>query len=144
MNLFNVFYLPIFPSLTSHLPLRLSNLNMSSSSSPGHRVVVYYQTQYNGKKYVSPTPLISVATHLIIAAFHLNDGKDDNSPKTVTVNNVSPDDSTLTQMWIDVAHMQESGVKVMCMLGGASDGSFQHLDRDFDDYYAPLKSCITQ
>jgi len=50
----------------------------------------------------------------------------------------------LTQMWIDVARMQGSGVKVMCMLGGASDGSFQHLDSDFDDYYAPLKSCIAK
>jgi hypothetical protein len=108
--------------------------------SPSRRVVVYYQTQYNGGKYISPTPLISVATHLIIAAFHLNDG----SPKTVTVNDVTPDDSSLTQMWIDVARMQGSGVKVMCMLGGASDGSFQHLDNDFNDFYAPLKLCITK
>ena len=113
-------------------------------SSPAQRVVVYYQTQYDRGKYISPIPLISLATHLIIAAFHINDGSDDNSPKNLTVNNVSPDDASLTQMWIDVAHMQESDVKVMGMLGGASDGSFQHLDSDFDDYYAPLKSCITK
>lgn len=116
--------------------------------SPVHRVVVYYQTQFDGTKYVSPTPLISVATHLIIAAFHLNDGKTDSDDKTVTVNSLSPDDSSLNQMWIDVARMQGSGVKVMCMLGGASEGSYQHLDgnsdKDFDKYYAPLKSCITK
>jgi hypothetical protein len=118
---------------------------MPPLGSPVHRVVVYYQTQYDkNKKYISPTPLIPVATHLIIAAFHLNDGKDDKSAKTVTVNNVSPDDSSLTQMWIDVARMQGSGVKVMGMLGGASEGSYQHLHDDFNDYYAPLKTCITK
>jgi len=103
-----------------------------------HRVVVYYQTQYNNGNYVSPTPLISLVTHLIIAAFHLN------NDKTVTVNNVAPDDSSLTQMWIDVARMQGSGVKVMCMLGGASDGSYKDLSDNFNDYYAPLSSCITK
>jgi hypothetical protein len=117
---------------------------MPPQCSPVHRVVVYYQTQYDEGKYVSPTPLIPVATHLIIAAFHLNDGKDNNSAKFVTVNNVTPDDSTLTQMWIDVARMQGSGVKVMCMLGGASEGSYQHLINDFETYYAPLKTCITK
>lgn len=112
-------------------------------SSPTRRVVVYYQEHKKNGTYVSPTPLISVATHLILAAFHLNDGKNGN-PNYVTVNDVTPDDSTLTQMWIDVARMQGSGVKVMCMLGGASDGSFQHLDSNFDDYYAPLKTCIAK
>ena len=113
-------------------------------SPPVHRVVVYYQTQYDKGKYISPTPLISTATHLIIAALHLNDGKDDKSPKFVAINDVTPDDSTLSQMWIDVARMQEKGVKVMCMLGGASSESYKHLGHDFDSYYAPLKTCITK
>ena len=117
---------------------------MLSPCSPFHRVVVYYQTQYVGKKYVSPTAMISAVTHLIIAAFHLNGNENDDNPKTVTVNDLSPDDSSLTQMWIDVARMQGSGVKVMGMLGGWGDGSFGHLRNDFDAFYAPLKSCITQ
>jgi hypothetical protein len=108
------------------------------ASSPLPRVVVYYQTQYDDGNYISPTPLISVATHLIIAAFHLNDDK------TIHLNNVSPDDSSFNQMWVDVARMQGSGVKVMGMLGGASDGSYPDLDSDFDDYYKPLSSCITK
>ena len=110
----------------------------SSTPSPGRRVVVYYQTQYNNGNYVSPTPLISVATHLIIAAFHLNDDK------TIHLNNVSPDDSSLNQMWIDIARMQGSGIKVMGMLGGASDDSYSDLGDDFDDYYEALSSCITR
>ena len=60
-----------------------------SAPSPGRRVVVYYQTQYHNKNYVSPTPLIPVATHLIVAAFHLN--KD----KTIHLNNVPLDDPSL-------------------------------------------------
>jgi len=105
--------------------------------SPGRRVVVYYQTQDKNKKYVSPTPLISVATHLIIAAFHLNDNK------TIHLNNLSPDDSSFNQMWIDVARMQGTGVKVMGMLGGAAGDSYSNLASKFDDYYKPLSSCIT-
>ena len=107
-----------------------------SAPSPGRRVVVYYQTQYHNNNYVSPTPLIPVATHLIVAAFHLN--KD----KTIHLNNVPPDDSSLNQMWVDVARMQGSGVKVMGMSGGASDDSYSYLDDDFGDYYNLLSSCI--
>jgi len=80
--------------------------------------------------------LISVATHLIVAAFHLN------NDKTIHLNNVPADDSSLNQMWIDVARMQGSGVKVMGMLGGAGDASYKYLDGDFDGYYNPLSSCI--
>jgi hypothetical protein len=107
--------------------------------SPFHRVVVYYQTQYDNNKYISPTPLISLATHLILGAFHINDDK------SIHLNNVSPDDSSLTQLWVDIARMQGSGVKVIGMLGGWADGSFQHLSGSkFNDYYAGLKSCIQE
>ena len=51
------------------------------------------------------------------------------------------DDSSLNQMWVDVARMQGSGVKVMGMLGGASDDSYSYLDGDFGDYYNLLSSC---
>jgi len=105
--------------------------------SPGRRVVVYYQTQYNDGHYVSPTPLIPFVTHLIIAAFHLDEGR------IIHLNDVSPDDSSLNQMWVDVARMQGTGVKVMGMLGGASENSYSNLASDFDDYYHLLWSCIT-
>ena len=101
-----------------------------------HRVVVYYQTQYVGKKYYSPIPLISAASHVIVAAYHLNDN---NGSCVIKLNDVSPNDTSLNQMWIDVARMQGSGVKVMGMLGGALDTSFQNLHQDFDNCYASLK-----
>jgi len=43
-------------------------------------------------------------------------------------------------MWVDVARMQGSGVKVMGMLGGASDDSYSYLDGDFGDSYNLLSS----
>ncbi|KIK52935.1 glycoside hydrolase family 18 protein [Collybiopsis luxurians FD-317 M1] len=106
--------------------------------SPVHRVVVYYQTQYQDNKYISPSPLISVASHLIIAAFHLNDDK------TIHINNDPPDDASFIPMWRDVARMQGSGIKVMAMLGGACQGSYKNLSKDFDTYYGLLSSCITE
>lgn len=107
-------------------------------TSPVHRVVVYYQTQYLNGNYISPTPLISVATHLIVAALHLNDDK------TIHLNNVSLDDSSLTQMWRDVARMQGSGIKVMGLLGGSCQGSYKNLSDDFEDYYKLLWTSITE
>ena len=56
---FNVFNLPILPSQTTQLCLRLSIM-----SSPARRVVVYYQSHYNGDKYVSPTPLRPISSLL--------------------------------------------------------------------------------
>ncbi|EDR05807.1 glycoside hydrolase family 18 protein [Laccaria bicolor S238N-H82] len=114
---------------------------MPPAPSTLNRVVAYYQTQYHGGKYYSPTPLTPVVTHLIVAAFHLFADKDGN--KLIHLNDVSPEDSTFTQMWADVAQMQESGVKVMGMLGGAAAGSYANLASDFDDYYQLLSTCIT-
>ncbi|EDR05811.1 glycoside hydrolase family 18 protein [Laccaria bicolor S238N-H82] len=106
-----------------------------------NRVVAYYQTQYNNNKYCSPTPLTPVVTHLIIAAFHLFADKD--GTMLIHLNDVSPEDSSFTQMWTDVAQMQKSGVKVMGMLGGAGTGSYESLSKDFADYYHLLSTCIT-
>ncbi|KDR68302.1 hypothetical protein GALMADRAFT_146525 [Galerina marginata CBS 339.88] len=103
---------------------------------PHKNIVVYYQTQYHDNKYISPSPLTGLATHLIIAAFHLNKNK------TIHLNNVPLDDSSLTQMWNDATRLQESGIKVMGMLGGASQGAYQVLADDFDEYYRLLSSCI--
>ena len=107
-----------------------------SQISQSHRVVVYYQTQYDNRKFVSPAPLTSLATHLIIAAFHLS------SDKTIRLNNISPEDPTYNQMWKDVEQMQGDGVKVMAMLGGADKGSYRNLSSGFNDYYNLLSSCI--
>ncbi|KAJ7599560.1 endo-beta-N-acetylglucosaminidase, partial [Mycena floridula] len=117
--------------------------SISVANSAGHRVAVYYQTQYDNRlasnspfgHYVSPLPLLMVVTHLILAAFHINL----NSKTTIALNDNSPDDEFFAQMWIDIGVMQNNGVKVMGMLGGAAPGSYACLTpANFDKYYPQL------
>jgi hypothetical protein len=104
------------------------------------RVVVYYQTQYQGSTYFSPAALLdnnTRTTDVVVAAFHLNgDG-------SVHLNDDPPAASKFTQMWADLARMQSTGVRVTAMVGGAAQGSFQRLDTQFDTYYPLLKNVIT-
>jgi chitinase len=99
-------------------------------------VVAYYQTQYDNGSYVSPTPLGGIATDIEVAAFHLDgDG-------TVHLNDNPPSDPVFDQMWSDLAALQQSGVKVEAMLGGAAQGSYANLHNDFGTYYALLKNTL--
>jgi hypothetical protein len=104
------------------------------------RVVVYYQTQYQGSTYFSPAALLdnnTRTTDVVVAAFHLNgDG-------SVHLNDDPPAASKFTRMWADLARMQGAGVRVTAMVGGAAQGSFQRLDTQFDTYYPLLKNVIT-
>lgn len=115
----------------------------------GGRVAVYYQTQYDRSlapnsdfgHYVSPLPLISLITHLIVAAFHINI----HLPTTIALNDNSPDDAFFSQMWLDVATMQSQGVKVTGMLGGAAAGTYDALTPEyFDTYYPQLAHYIAK
>lgn len=104
------------------------------------RTVVYYQTQYNGGVYVSPLGLTNNTTRVsdvIVAAFHLNDNQ------VVHLNDDPPSADKFRQMWADLAVMQGKGVRVLGMVGGAAQGSFQKLDTNFATYYPVLKNIIT-
>jgi chitinase len=111
-----------------------------ASAAGSHRVVVYYQTQYDGSSYVSPLGLTqngTGVTDVVVAALHLDaDG-------VVHLNDDPPDSSRYTQMWTDLASMQSQGVRVEVMVGGAAQGSFQRLDTDFDTYYPLLRDTIS-
>lgn len=109
------------------------------------RIVVYHQTHYrnNDKDYVPILPLLSEPTgitHLIIAAIHLND-----APGDITLNDHPPDNPLFKRLWSDVQLFQDSGVKVLGMLGGAAKGSFTRLDGDgakFEEFYVPLRDML--
>jgi len=114
---------------------------------PGHhpKVVLYAQTHHqpNNGPPVSLLPLITNntgVTHIIIAAIHLNDGP------SITLNDDHPDHDKFGTLWGEVAWCQASGVKVLCMLGGAAKGSFARLDGDntasFEAHYAPLRDMM--
>ncbi|KAJ6593464.1 endo-beta-N-acetylglucosaminidase [Mycena capillaripes] len=115
--------------------------------SEGHRVAVYYQTQYDSSMasnspfghYVSPLPLLTLVTHIFLAAFHIN------SDKTVHLNDDPPEAPKFTQMWQDLGQMQDQGVKVIGMLGGAAAGTYSLLTpANFDTFYPILANYITE
>ncbi|WP_025359863.1 glycosyl hydrolase family 18 protein [Kutzneria albida] len=120
------------------LPVAFAVPAQAASSS---RVVVYYQTQYNGGHYVSPKALTdnkTGVTDIEVAAVHLN------ANSVVHLNDDPPESAKFTQMWKDLAAMQARGVHVLAMVGGAAQGSFQRLDKDFGTYYPLLKNLINR
>jgi len=118
-----------------------------------NRVVVYYQTQYDHSVpantpygyYVSPLPLATVITTLIVAAIHVQQVNGQNWLYTVTINDDPPWHPMYTQMWADFAVMQAKGIKILGMLGGAAVGSFGCLSGDnFQIFYPQLADVIRQ
>src|SRR5271155_2407409 len=121
-------------------------------SSWNPRIICYFQTYYKGTDYVSLLPLItnpSGVTHVILAAIHVN-----RDPNNFTLNDDSPDHPKYTQLWDEIVVLQDNGIKVLGMLGGAAQGSFARLDYSesrtdipaarFEMYYAPLREFIRQ
>ncbi|ORY75766.1 glycoside hydrolase superfamily [Protomyces lactucae-debilis] len=113
----------------------------------GSRVVVYHQTHHVGGMPISALPLVTHqagVTHLIIGAVHLNE----TSAGGLSLNDDPPESTRYTQLWSEVPALQASGIKVMAMLGGAAQGSFQRLDAharlSFEEYYHPLRNFLRQ
>lgn len=120
----------------------------TSHAPPPHqpRLVLYHQTHHHRNSPVSLLPLLTEAadlvpcTHLIIAAIHLND-----PPAAITLNDDPPDAPKHDALWQEVALMQDVGVRVLGMLGGAAQGSFRRLDGSdaaFEAHYAPLRHLL--
>lgn len=114
----------------------------------GPRVILYHQTHHkpNSDEAVSLIPLLTnvdAVTHVIIAAFHLND-----SPGDITLNDHPPSHPRNETLWAETAWFRASGVKVLAMLGGAAKGTYVRLDTDdtmrFDSYYTPLREILQE
>jgi chitinase len=108
------------------------------------RVILYHQTLIpGGGQYVSMLPLLennTGITHVILAAFHLNE-----QPEAITLNDDPPQSPKFEPLWAEVPLLQQQGVKVMGMLGGAAPGSFTRLDgsrEQFELFYYPLLTMI--
>lgn len=107
------------------------------------RVILYHQTIVADGQYVSMLPLLenkTGVTHVILAAIHINQ-----RPENITLNDDPPDSPKFDPLWAEVPLMKRGGVKVMGMLGGAAQGSFQRLDGDqeqFELFYRPLLAII--
>ncbi|KAJ4350438.1 uncharacterized protein N0V89_009059 [Didymosphaeria variabile] len=114
-------------------------------TSEGPRLIVYHQTFHDSAgNYHSLLPLLTNhtgITHIIVAAIHLNGG-----PGNITLNDHKPDDKRYDQLWGEVKWLQGSGVKVLGMLGGAAQGSYERLggsEDNFEAYYTPLQALIS-
>ena len=111
------------------------------------RIIIYHQTHYTREgDYISVLPLLTEATsvipvtHIIIAAFHLND-----PPGNITLNDDPPDSPRSIPLWDEILVLQDTGVKILGMLGGAAQGRFRRLDGFdilFEEYYIPLRDMI--
>lgn len=110
-----------------------------------HRVICYHQTlRANSGQYVSMLPLVqnpTGVTHIILAAFHLNA-----NPGHITLNDEPPDSPINDPLWAEVPRVQQHGVKVMGMLGGAAPGTFTCLDgpdqEKFEQHYRSLLDMV--
>jgi chitinase len=108
-----------------------------------HRIVCYHQTIYHNNEYISIIPLLTESTgvtHVIIAAIHLN-----YPAGHITLNDDPYTHSKFTELWDETRTLQDHGVKVMGMLGGAARGSFLKLDGDaasFEAFYQPLREMV--
>ncbi|MDT8910656.1 glycosyl hydrolase family 18 protein [Amycolatopsis sp. PS_44_ISF1] len=110
-----------------------------ASAATGRRVIVYYQTVYNGSTYVSPLELTrntTGVTDLIVGAIHLDDGG------VVHLNDDPPGAAKFTPLWKDLGTLRGQGVPTLAFLGGAAQGSFQRLENDFGTYYPLLRGLI--
>ncbi|KAK4127767.1 glycoside hydrolase family 18 protein [Parathielavia appendiculata] len=118
------------------------------SHPPLPRLITYYQTHHTPSGTpISVLPLLQnpgiSVTHLILAAIHINE-----EPSNLTLNDHPPSHPRFTALWAELRILQASGIKVLCMLGGAAKGSFARLDTmmadepTFERYYAPLAELI--
>lgn len=90
------------------------------------RSIMYVQTfRTTSGGQLSLLPLIqqnTQVTHIYLAAVHIND-----SPGDINLNDDNPNSTMYDTIWQEAAQLQQAGVKVMMMLGGAAPGSYPKL-----------------
>jgi len=109
----------------------------------GRRVVLYYQTQFADDAYVSPLDLTqhdTGVTDVIVGAVHLNEIGGEGAP--IHLNDDPPGAEKFRKMWSELGSVQDEGVRVLAMVGGAAQGSFTLLDAEFDTYYPLLRDFL--
>ncbi|KAL9623936.1 MAG: hypothetical protein Q9160_001928 [Pyrenula sp. 1 TL-2023] len=122
----------------------ITSLQTTSSK---HRIIYYVQTFYKDDKYISILPIQqnpTGITHIYLAAIHLND-----PPGSIHLNDHPFSDPYYDPLWPEVLALQASGIRVLGLLGGAAQGSFNRLDTgnplyasQFEAYYIPLRDLL--
>ena len=118
-------FLSISALVAGALALPTSSPLAKRNACAAPRLVQYVQTFHTpDNQPLSLLPLLNDdtgVTHVNLAAIHVN------GPGEITLNDASPNDTTWDQMWSDVATLQQGGIKVLFMMGGAAAGSYGNL-----------------
>ncbi|PQE30220.1 chitinase 3 protein [Rutstroemia sp. NJR-2017a WRK4] len=114
--------------LIQAIPLDSGSTTCLSSTEVYPRLATYvqtYHTETNKDVNLSLLPLLSAdirPTHIILSALHLME-----EPGDINLNDFSPDHPMYDQLWMEVKILQEAGIKVMAMIGGAANGTWEYL-----------------
>jgi hypothetical protein len=103
-------------------------LTQANNTTPRNMVYVQTFTNPDGSQ-LSLLPLIQEktgVTHIILAALHLNSG----TPNNPTLNDNNPNSDYYDFLWPEVKQLQDAGIQVMMMMGGAAQGSYRVLADD--------------
>lgn len=138
-----------FAFINSAATAPITDLLSRGTESSVPRLIQYVQTfhpQDNEDGQLSLLPLIrrkTGITHVILAALHINGPNGD-----ITLNDDNPNSTIYDRTWSEAATLQRNGVKVMVMMGGAAQGSYDgrlcnsDTGEVQDDYYLGLESTL--
>ncbi|KAL8382166.1 hypothetical protein RB595_006108 [Gaeumannomyces hyphopodioides] len=97
------------------------------------RLAIYYQTTHDAAtgRPISMLPLITeqhiALTHLIVCTLHVR------AARELYLNDYPPDHPRFATVWAEAAVLRASGVRVVAMVGGAAEGSFDADTLDAPD-----------
>lgn len=98
------------------------------------RQVIYFQTFSDTAGLpLSLLPLLEYdtrVTHVILGAVHLHE-----EPGKIMLNNEPFDSEIYDNIWKEVRILQDYGVKVMALLGGAAPGTYERLGGSDEKVY---------
>ena len=126
------------PTLETEIARDNASTTLPESTLPtsSSRLVMYVQTFTTpDKQPLSLLPLLeqqTKVTHIILASLHLQD-----QPGHITLNDDPLDTPMYDKIWEEVKNLQENGIKVMALLGGAAGGTYAKLNGTDDEVRRP-------
>lgn len=138
---------PPSDSNASHLVPNVAHPNFYSrslfKSQDVPRLVMYVQTfTTKDNRPLSLLPLLEKhtrVTHIILASAHLHE-----TPGEIRLNDDPFDARKFEEVWKEVKILQDAGIKVSILLGGAAAGTYRNLNGTDDEVRVSPFPLITQ
>lgn len=102
------------------------------------RIILYYQTFCGLDKIINNNSSKNI-THIHLSSIHF--GIDNKNLKYIHLNDNSPYDKKFNDVWEQLNILDNLGIKIILMIGGAG-GAFTNLFNDFNTYYKLLYDLI--